>query len=128
MEGQNKSMRELGLLARKKRHLRIRKNVIGTPDIPRMSVFRSLHHMYIQFINDISGKTLLSCSTLSKQFKESFKEKKNNKQSADVLGKVVAEMALEKGIKKVVFDRGGYKYHGRIRALADSARKGGLEF
>lgn len=117
-------MTELSQLARKRRHYRIRRKVIGTPEIPRLSVFRSLRHMYIQLIDDINGKTLLACSTLSKQ----FKDKKNNKQLATVLGKIVAEMALGKGIKKVVFDRGGYRYHGRIQALADSARKAGLVF
>lgn len=121
-------MSEINVLARKRRHYRIRQRVIGTIDIPRMSVFRSLRHMYVQFIDDINGKTLLGCSTLSKQFRESFKEEKNNKEAASVLGKIVAEMALGKGIKKVVFDRGGYKYHGRIQALADSARKAGLVF
>lgn len=121
-------MSEISVLARKRRHYRIRQRVIGTKDIPRLSVFRSLRHMYVQFIDDINGKILLGCSTLSKQFRQSFKEKKNNKKAAAVLGKIVAEMALEKGIKKVVFDRGGYRYHGRIQALADSARKVGLEF
>lgn len=121
-------MSKISELARKKRHLRIRQKVIGTKDVPRLCVFRSLRHMYVQFIDDINGRTLLGCSTLSKQFRESFKEKKNNKEAASVLGRIAAEMALAKGIKKIVFDRGGYKYHGRIQALADSARKTGLVF
>lgn len=121
-------MSEISALKRKKKHYRIRKKVIGTLEIPRMSIFRSLRHIYVQLVDDINGKSMLSCSTLSKKFRESIKEGKNNKQSASLLGKIVADTALEKGIKKVVFDRGGYKYHGRIQALAESARKGGLQF
>lgn len=107
---------------------RIRKRVIGTAQVPRMSAFRSLRHMYVQLIDDVNQRSLFGCSTLSKRYKELAKKHKNNKQAAGILGKITAEMALEKGIKKVVFDRGGYKYHGRIQALADASRKAGLEF
>ena len=113
--------------ARKRRHLRLRKKVKGTLERPRMSVHRSLHHLYVQLIDDIKGNSLLSCSTLSKGFKEKFSEKKNNKQAAAVLGELVAGQAIEKGISKVVFDRSGYKYHGRVKVLADAARKKGLQ-
>lgn len=93
-----------------------------------MSIFRSLRHMYVQLTDDINQRSLFGCSTLSKRYKELDKSNKNNKKSAEVLGRITAENALEKGIKKVVFDRGGYKFHGRIKILADSARKAGLEF
>lgn len=116
------------LLSRKRRHLKIRKNIIGTAQIPRMSVFRSLRHMYVQLIDDVNQRSLFGSSTLSKRYKELVKGHKNNKHAAEVLGKILAETAIEKGIKKIVFDRGGYKYHGRIKAMADTARKSGLEF
>lgn len=126
-------------LARKKRHLRIRKKIIGTSQVPRISVFRSNRHLHVQLVDDFNGKSILGCSTLSKRFagavqnekagKETDAGKKQNKKSkAGILGRVIAEMALEKGIKKVVFDKGGYKYHGRVQALAESARKAGLVF
>lgn len=122
-------MSEKSLLPRKKRHLRIRKRIIGTSTLPRMNVFRGLSNMYVQLIDDINGKSLLGCSTISKRFKEVVKNKKENKKSqAAALGKIIAEMALEKGIKKIVFDKAGYKYHGRVQAVADSARKAGLQF
>lgn len=84
--------------------------------------------MYVQLVDDVNQKSLFGCSTLSKKYKESVKGHKNNKKAAGVLGKILAETSLEKGIKKVVFDRGGYKYHGRIQVLTEAARKGGLEF
>lgn len=116
-------------LPRKKRHLRIRKRIVGTSTLPRMNVFRGLSNMYVQLIDDINGKSLLGCSTISKRFKEVVKDKKENKKSqAATLGRIIAEMALEKGIKKIVFDKAGYKYHGRVQAVADSARKAGLKF
>lgn len=121
-------MSELSIIARKKRHLRIRKKVIGTSSLPRVSVFRSLKHLYVQLVDDINGKSLIGCSTTSKRFRELVKNRENKKNSAGILGKIVAEMALEKGIKKVVFDKGGYKYHGRIQSLAEGARKAGLQF
>jgi large subunit ribosomal protein L18 len=116
-------------LKRKTRHLRIRKRVVGSAEIPRMNVFRSLNNMYVQLIDDISGKTIVGCSTISKRFKEKTKsENVKKKDLSAILGKVVAEMAVEKGIKSIVFDKGGYKYHGRVQAVADGARKAGLKF
>lgn len=115
-------------IARQKRHWRIRKRVIGTPDKPRMHIFRSLKHTYVQLVNDLDNKTILTYGTLSKDFKRRLPESKNNKQTAAFLGEFAAEKILEKGIKKVVFDRSGYKYHGRIQVLAEAARKKGLSF
>ena len=112
---------------RKRRHRRIRKRIYGSNEKPRMSIFRSLKNIYVQIIDDSVGKTLVSVSTLSEGFKEK-KIKSNNIEAAKVLGKLVAEKAVDAGIKKVVFDRGGYLYHGRIRALAETARENGLEF
>ena len=106
---------------RQKRHLRIRKHVIGTPDRPRLNVYRSNTAMYVQIINDETHETLASANT--KELKIN-----GNLEGAALLGKAVAEKALKLGIKKVVFDRGGYLYHGRIKALADAARAAGLEF
>ena len=113
-------------IARRKRHWRVRKKIVGTADKPRVSVFRSLQHIYVQLVDDMKGNSLANCSTLSRRFKETVPEYKNNKESAKKLGKLLAQIAQEKGITKAVFDRGGYKYHGRIRALADGAREGGL--
>lgn len=127
-------MSEASVLARKKRHWRIKRKVVGTLFVPRMCVFRSLRNIYVQLVDDVNRKNLLGCSTLSKSFlemhtgKEVTKKSKISKQSAEILGKLVAEMALQKGIKKIVFDRSGYKYHGRVQALADSVRKAGLVF
>lgn len=127
-------MSEASILARKRRHWRIKRKIVGTPEIPRLCMFRSLRNIYVQLIDDINRKNLLGCSTLSKRFlevytgKEVAKKSKTSKQSAEILGKLVAEIALEKGIKKIVFDRSGYKYHGRVQALAEGARKAGLIF
>lgn len=115
-------------IARKKRHWRIRRKVRGTPDIPRMCIHRSLKHIYVQLIDDLNNKTVITCGTISKDFKEKYTEKKNNKKTAVALGELVAQRALGKGIKKVTFDRGGYKYHGRVKAFAESTRKKGLQF
>ncbi|QUL97688.1 MAG: 50S ribosomal protein L18 [Candidatus Fermentithermobacillus carboniphilus] len=112
---------------RKRRHLRVRKKVIGTPERPRLCVFRSLKHIYAQIIDDMSQKTLVSASTLEPSFRETGKSG-GNVEAASIVGKIIAKRALEKGIKKVVFDRGGYLYHGRVKALADGAREGGLDF
>ena len=112
---------------RVKRHRRIRKKVFGTAERPRMSVFKSLKHMYVQIIDDEKGHTLVSAATNEKEIREAIKGMSKTEQ-AKYLGKVVAERALEKGIKKVVFDRGGFKYQGRVQALADAAREAGLEF
>ena len=116
------------VLARKKRHWRIRKKVVGTPDKPRMYVCRTLRYMYVQIIDDLNNKTLITCGTNSKDFKSKYKDQKNNIKTASILGELVAEKVLAKGVKKVVFDRSGYKYHGRVKALAESARKKGLKF
>ena len=115
-------------LARQKRHWRIRKKVIGTPDKPRMHITRTLKHIYVQFVNDLDNRTILTYGTVSKDFKKRFPQSKKNKQTAAFLGELAAEKILGKGIKKVVFDRSGYKYHGRIQALAEAARKKGLDF
>lgn len=111
-------------VARIKRHQRVRKNISGTAERPRLSVYRSLSHIYAQIIDDTKGTTLVSASSLDKEF-EGYG---GNIDGAKAVGNLVAKKALEKGIKAVVFDRGGYIYHGRVAALADGAREGGLEF
>jgi len=112
---------------RKKRHLRVRKKVFGTPERPRLNVFRSNKHIYAQIIDDLKGHTLVSASTLDKELRDQI-ENGGNVEAAAKVGALVAKRALEKGITKVVFDRGGYKYHGRVKALAEAAREAGLEF
>ena len=112
---------------RVKKHRRLRNRFAGTAQRPRLAVFRSNNHMYAQIIDDSVGNTLVSASTLQKEVKAEV-EKTNNVDAAAYLGKVIAERALEKGIKEVVFDRGGYIYQGKIKALADAAREAGLEF
>ncbi|MEN9362557.1 MAG: ribosomal protein [Verrucomicrobiota bacterium] len=114
-------------MARLKRHWHIRKNVSGISSKPRLSVFRSLNNIYAQLIDDTSGKTLASASTLEKAFKAAGKGA-GNKEGAALVGKLVAERGLKAGVKAVVFDRGGFKYHGRVQSLADAAREAGLEF
>lgn len=113
--------------ARIRRHERIRKKVKGTPERPRLSVYRSLNHIYAQIIDDLQGKTLVSASTLEKDI-QAEKGHKGNVTMAKKVGQLIAKRAMEKGFRKVVFDRGGYIYHGRVKALADSAREAGLEF
>ncbi|NOZ69873.1 MAG: 50S ribosomal protein L18 [Deferribacteres bacterium] len=113
--------------ARKARHFRVRKKVSGTPDKPRLNVFRSLKHIYAQIIDDISGHTLAAASSLDKEIREKLSSG-GNIEAARAVGLLIAGRAADKGIKKVVFDRGGYLYHGRVKALADAAREGGLEF
>jgi len=126
-------------IARKRRHLRVRKKVWGTAERPRLNIFRSLNHIYAQIIDDDAGRTLVSASSLKmnvsgpKVDEEGEKGKKKKPEGIKMLraravGKAIAEAALEKGIKKVTFDRGGYLYHGRVAALAEAARKAGLEF
>lgn len=110
-----------------KRHRRIRKKVFGTQERLRLSVYRSLNHIYVQIINDTKGHTVVAASSLEKEFKDKNFHKGNVK-TAKLVGELVAKKALEKGVKKVVFDRGGYIYHGCVKALAESARKAGLEF
>lgn len=112
------------LLLRKKK---IRRNIIGTDNCPRLSVFRGHNHLYAQLIDDENGYTLVYVSTLSPEIKSKLKST-DTITAAQAVGELVARKAVEKGFKKVVFDRGGYLYHGRIKALADSARKAGLEF
>lgn len=110
-----------------RRHLRIRKKVSGTPERPRLAVFRSNLHIYAQIIDDVSQHTLVSASTVDKELKEKLASTSNSQASAEV-GKLVAQRALAKGIGQVVFDRGGNLYHGRVKALADAARESGLNF
>ena len=112
---------------RSEKHRRLRRNLNGTAERPRMSVFRSNNHMYVQLIDDVEGKTLLAASTLDKDVKAEL-EKTNNKEAAAYLGTVIGTKAIDAGFKAVVFDRGGFIYHGKIQALADAAREAGLEF
>ncbi len=109
------------------KHRRLRNRISGTPARPRLAVFRSNNHMYAQVIDDTAGITLVSACTLEKDVKEGL-EKTNNIDAAKQVGTVVAKRALEKGITTVVFDRGGYIYHGKVQALADAAREAGLTF
>jgi len=113
--------------ARLRRHQRVRNKVIGTTDRPRLSVFRSLHHIYAQIIDDSMGHTLISASTMDKAISGQLGGLKKSDE-AKLVGRVLAERALASGVKKVVFDRGGFQYHGRVKALADAAREAGLEF
>jgi large subunit ribosomal protein L18 len=113
--------------ARIRRHARVRMNVQGTTQRPRLSVFRSLSEIYVQVIDDHNGNTVASASTIDEELRGKMKGLKKIEQ-AKLVGKAVAERAIGKGIKAVVFDRGGFKYSGRVKALADGAREGGLEF
>lgn len=115
------------IIARVRRHARVRAKVNGTASSPRLCVFRSSDHIYAQIIDDSRGHTLLSASTLDPEIKGELDGKVKTAQ-AGLVGLLVAKRALTKGIKQVVFDRGGYKYHGRVKALADAARQGGLKF
>ncbi len=110
---------------RKQRHFRVRKKINGTPERPRLNVYRSGNHIYAQIIDDTVGNTLVSASTLDKSANLTST---HNKEAAKYVGETVAKKALEKGIEEVVFDRGGYIYHGRIKELADAAREAGLKF
>ena len=109
---------------RQRRHLRVRRKISGTPECPRLCVFRSNSNIYAQIIDDVAGNTLVSASTLDKE----IKTKHANKEAAKEVGKLIAKRAAEKNIKDVVFDRGGYIYHGVIKELAEAAREGGLQF
>ena len=115
---------------RERIHLRQRKRIAGTKDRPRLSVFRSVAHIYAQVIDDLSGQTLVSASSTDSKLKGAFAKdvRGGNVKGAEAVGKAIAERSIDKGIKRVVFDRGGSLYHGRIRAVADAARKAGLEF
>ncbi|HET6267187.1 MAG TPA: 50S ribosomal protein L18 [Acidobacteriota bacterium] len=112
--------------ARRRRKQRIRKKILGTQGKPRLCIYRSLNHIYVQAIDDHTGKTILSASSLETEVKG--KGKTGNKESAKLVGELVARKCKEKGIDTVVFDRGGYLYHGRVKALADAARNAGLKF
>lgn len=111
---------------RVRRHRRVRKKVMGTPKRPRLCVYKSLRHLYAQLIDDLHGHTLVYVSTLDRELRDQVRGP--NREAAKAVGKLLAERAREKGIEKVVFDRSGYPYHGVVKALADSAREGGLIF
>ncbi len=113
--------------SRRMRHIRIRKHLSGTSDRPRLSVFISLKNIYVQVIDDTKGITLASASTLEKDFKDKLSSKKNI-EAAKLIGTLIAERLLEKGIKEVAFDRSGFLYHGRVKTLAEAAREKGLKF
>ncbi|MEN4043109.1 MAG: 50S ribosomal protein L18 [Anaerolineaceae bacterium] len=113
--------------ARLRRHRRVRKNIAGTPACPRLNVFRSLEEIYAQVIDDEAGNTLAAASTVDREMRGQL-EGKTKSDQARLVGELVARRAKEKGITRVVFDRGGYKYIGRVKALAEGARQGGLEF
>lgn len=113
----------------KKRHLRIRRKLSGTAEIPRVSVFKSSRHIYAQVIDDVNGNTLLHLSTMTPDIKGKITAENLNKvDSANIVGKQLGELAISKGLKKVRFDRGGYPYHGRVKSLAEGLREAGLEF
>ena len=112
---------------RKRIHYRIRKHVNGTPERPRMVVFRSNKHIYVQLIDDLKGETLVAAASNDKALAAECKGK-NGRETAAIVGKAIAARAIEKGINAVAFDRGGYLYHGRVKSLADAAREGGLNF
>ena len=120
-------MKETRTAARIRRHERVRKNIAGTSGVPRLSVFRSLKHIYAQIIDDTAGCTLVSASTLDAEVREQVSGL-NKTDQAKVVGKRLAEKALSSGVTQVVFDRGGYLYHGRVKALADASREAGLKF
>jgi large subunit ribosomal protein L18 len=113
--------------SRDRRHARLRKKVVGTSDRPRLTVYRSLSHVYAQVIDDSKGNTIVAASTLDKDLGAKTGQK-GKVGMAKKVGELIARRAMEKGLKKVVFDRGGYRYHGRVKALAESAREAGLEF
>ena len=113
--------------ARKRRHSRLRKKIVGTTECPRLCVFRSIKHIYAQVVDDSLGKTVVEASTLDNEVKDK-PDSKTKKDRAALVGNLVGERAKSKGITKIVFDRGGYQYHGRIKALAEAARESGLRF
>jgi large subunit ribosomal protein L18 len=113
---------------RQRVHDRIRKKVMGTPERPRLNVYRSLNHIYVQLIDDLKGVTLVAASTADDRKSKDARVTGGNVASAKMVGKKIAELAKQKGIAKVVFDRGGYIYHGRVKAVADAAREAGLQF
>jgi large subunit ribosomal protein L18 len=115
------------VLGRKVRHLRIRARVIGTPERPRLAVFRSLNHIYAQVVDDTSGRTLAAVDSRAPEFRQKAKTG-GNVAAAKIVGELLAQRAKARGISQVVFDRGGYQYHGRVKALAEAARAAGLAF
>jgi len=115
-------------LARQKRHYKLRRNLVGTAKRPRLSVFRSNKHIYAQIIDDDAGRTLTSASTATLTFKDTKLESTSNLEAAKAVGAEVARKAKDLGIDTIVFDRGGYLYHGKVKALADAAREAGLQF
>jgi len=120
----NRARRE----GRERRHLRVRRKVMGTAERPRLTIFRSLSNVYCQLIDDQKGLTVAAASTLNPEIKQKLGEKRGNVKASEAVGEQIAKLAQAKGIKKVCFDRAGYRYHGRVKALADAARKAGLEF
>ncbi len=110
-----------------RRHARVRQDLAGTPERPRLAVFRSLSHIYVQVIDDAAGHTLIAASDLDADVRKGVTGKKKS-EVAGLVGESIAKKAKDKGIKAVIFDRGGFKYHGRVKALAEAARKGGLSF
>jgi large subunit ribosomal protein L18 len=120
-------MSEKSRIARQRRHRRVRVKISGTPERPRLNVYRSLTNIYAQVIDDTAGHTLVSASTLDKDLRGTV-EGKSKLEAAKLVGELVARRAQDAGIKQVIFDRGGYKYHGRVKAVADGAREAGLEF
>ncbi len=123
----NKKMNQ-SMLQRVRRRLHIRKRIMGSPERPRLVVFRSNKHIYAQLIDDLDRRTLLTVSTLSKDIAKDVDSAENKSAQAVLVGKLLAEKAKENKIEQVVFDRAGYLYHGRVKALADAAREGGLDF
>lgn len=116
------------LVARKQRQKRVRKKIFGTGERPRLAVFRSAKHIYAQVINDETSRTIVAAGTTEKEVQEAIEGYTGNKTAAGVVGKKIAERLLEKSIQSVVFDRGGFLYHGRVQALAEAAREAGLKF
>jgi len=116
------------LTRREKKKIRIRKKLFGTPESPRIVVYRSLKQIYAQLVDDTTGRTILSASSLSKEISDEIKKSKNKLDVSFAVGELLAKKAKEKGIEKAIFDRSGYAYHGRVKAVAEGARKGGLIF
>ena len=115
-------------ISTQRRHARIRRKLVGTSDRPRLAVFRSNQHIYAQVIDDTSHQTLISASTIDPELRSSLSSLSKTCESSAQVGRLIAERAIAKGIKQVVFDRGGNLYHGRVKALAEAAREGGLDF
>ncbi len=123
MKNKNKKIQ-----GRDRRRKQIRKKIFGTTEKPRLSIFRSTNHIYAQIIDDFNQKSITTVSDLTKEVRAELNEKSTKTEKSKIVGKIVAKMALENGVTTVVFDRGGYRYHGRVKTLADSAREAGLKF